>query len=271
MLLPESNAMDRSTLKPLLLLGVLAALGVGCSSSTDSSDAGTGGGAASGGGGAASTGGGSAGTGGGSAGTGGGSASTGGGSAGTGGGSASTGGGSASTGGGTATGGGGDGTFDGGCTVDPDCAPLSADGGFRCCTGACVDVRASVDHCGSCGGSCSAAHSTPACSAAMCVILGCDPGYADCDLDPNDGCESTPPSDPNNCGTCGVQCTYGPHSTALCTQSNCSIACDPGYRDCDQRSDDGCEVHSDADTQNCGLCGRQCMAPTATCFNGQCQ
>ena len=35
-----------------------------------------------------------------------------------------------------------------------------------------------------------------------------DPGYADCDGTPANGCEIHLDSDPNNCGTCGGICSY---------------------------------------------------------------
>ena len=47
--------------------------------------------------------------------------------------------------------------------------------------------------------------------------------------------------DPNNCGKCGISCVI-PHATAACAASSCAIgSCDPGWYDCDQDLQTGCE------------------------------
>ena len=47
--------------------------------------------------------------------------------------------------------------------------------------------------------------------------------------------------DPDNCGKCGISCVI-PHATAACAASTCAIgSCDPGWTDCDQDLETGCE------------------------------
>ena len=52
-----------------------------------------------------------------------------------------------------------------------------------------------------------------------------------------------------------------------------ACACHPGFADCDQQVDDGCEVDLQSDVNNCGACGRACNAPSGggiSCVNGAC-
>ena len=58
-------------------------------------------------------------------------------------------------------------------------------------------------------------------------------------------------ADPTNCGKCGISCVI-PHASAGCAASSCAItSCDPGWFDCDQDLQTGCE-------QTLGP-GEQCM------------
>jgi uncharacterized membrane protein YgcG len=79
-----------------------------------------------------------------------------------------------------------------------------------------------ITSCGACDVVCHATHGPVQCDAATlkCVVntvIGCDSGYADCNHDGQDGCESIPAKDPNNCGTCGHTCGGG-----TCTAGQCS-------------------------------------------------
>lgn len=47
--------------------------------------------------------------------------------------------------------------------------------------------------------------------------------------------------DPDNCGKCGISCVI-PQATAACAAGSCAIgSCDPGWFDCDQDLQTGCE------------------------------
>jgi hypothetical protein len=80
-------------------------------------------------------------------------------------------------------------------------------------------------------------------------------------------------SDVNNCGGCGQACAL-PNATAHCAGATCQVAsCLPGYRNCDAKAANGCEIHSDSDVFNCGACGTVCgpySNATAQCNGGFC-
>jgi hypothetical protein len=52
------------------------------------------------------------------------------------------------------------------------------------------------------------ANATPLCSNDACTFQ-CQPGFADCNLNAADGCESKLADDPANCGVCGRVCPAG--------------------------------------------------------------
>jgi hypothetical protein len=63
------------------------------------------------------------------------------------------------------------------------------------------------------------------------------------------------------------------HAGSVCLFGQCILThCESGYRDCDQRSENGCEVAPD-DPNHCGLCGRACQLDhaSARCEDGQCR
>lgn len=101
----------------------------------------------------------------------------------------------------------------------------------------------------------------------------CDAGFADCDADPRNGCE-TALGTIENCGACGDACMVR-HGAALCRapdvgSPSCLItACDPGFVDCNGRPSDGCETFVLLDSFNCGACGHLCT-PLDRCVSGQC-
>jgi sugar lactone lactonase YvrE len=183
------------------------------------------------------------------------------------------------------------------------CQLSSCPAGYDDCDGnpanGCETSLDTIQNCGWCGNACSAAHGTPACVGGKCVVSTCDPGYADCDKNPSNGCETalgatgscpcdalhgdcdhdpangceTSLDTPQNCGACGASCS-APNGTPACDQGVCGIAsCDAGFADCDCTVADGCEVDLRSDVNNCGGCGVVCTAPagkTAACAAGQC-
>ena len=78
--------------------------------------------------------------------------------------------------------------------------------GRTSCHGACTDLTSDDRNCGACGNNCSLDHGSSTCSQGQCQISSCHPGWANCDHDTNNGCETNVDSDRNNCGGCGVRC-----------------------------------------------------------------
>jgi hypothetical protein len=104
--------------------------------------------------------------------------------------------------------------------------------------------------------------------------------------------------DPQNCGRCGNQCSFG-HAQATCSLGKCQLdACESGFvntaglavngcecqtttggaetcdgkdNDCDGLVDDGFDLETSTD--NCGVCGRVCRYTNAMakCASGVCQ
>jgi hypothetical protein len=118
-----------------------------------------------------------------------------------------------------------------------------------------------------------------------CAGPDCDPDNADvyqgaveiCDLLDNN-CDGRVDetidiqSDPQNCGACGVSCT-SPQANGQCIEGRCQIVdCQPGYGDCDQVADNGCETalpsscgtceSAQAFGEPCGICGTGITACT---------
>jgi hypothetical protein len=134
----------------------------------------------------------------------------------------------------------------------------------------CETNLSSVNNCGQCGKVCSTANATPSCTSGQCVIASCNAGFADCDQNPANGCE-TNLSNVNNCGQCGKVCSTA-NATPSCTSGQCVIAsCNAGFADCDQNPANGCETNLSS-VNNCGQCGNVCSANngTSTCSAGVC-
>lgn len=159
------------------------------------------------------------------------------------------------------------------------CGPLSCKAGWGDCNsdmadGCELNLLNNIDNCGACGNVCAAvAHADRACANGACGFA-CNTGFADCNQDPRDGCETSTGSDPNNCGACGNICA-SPHATAACTGGTCTMgSCAPGWADCDGNPANGCESNIETDANNCGACGRQCphdqQGNALSCVSGVC-
>jgi hypothetical protein len=118
----------------------------------------------------------------------------------------------------------------------PGDAPADVPGDGECpeglasCSGTCVDLESSHEHCGECGEACDA---SMVCSEGECA-LECPALKTDC----SGSCVDTK-RDLLNCGACGNACTAGVHATALCESGVCAVLCDPGWEDGD--GDGSCE------------------------------
>lgn len=94
--------------------------------------------------------------------------------------------------------------------------------GFDECDGdlseACEQDLSELDTCGSCDVACTNEHGGIVCEDLKCKITSCADGYADCNDDPNDGCETGLIGNDENCGACGRDCSS---VGATCTVDSC--------------------------------------------------
>ena len=166
----------------------------------------------------------------------------------------------------------------GGCANG--CFIMSCYQGFAHCSndvndGCETSITKDPINCGVCGKVCAAPpNATAGCMGGVCNVGPCLNGFADCDNNPQNGCEATPLTDSKNCGKCGNACALPPNALPVCTAGSCSIgACDPNYLDCNKLYADGCEANVNGDIKNCGGCGKACPAyPNggAACLKGAC-
>ena len=164
----------------------------------------------------------------------------------------------------------------GSCTAGK-CAVTKCNDGFDDCdnnpdNGCEVDIKTDVRNCTGCGKVCNTPKGTPGCNNGCTVT--CDPGFGDCNKDATDGCEVELGKDLNHCGGCGMACGKVDHATSSCDAGKCVImGCEMGWVDCDQSYANGCEINTQGDVKNCGMCGKQCgqvQNGTAGCAMGAC-
>jgi hypothetical protein len=157
------------------------------------------------------------------------------------------------------------------------CAVAGCQGSFRDCDGQApngceVDILTNVTHCGGCGIACSLPNAVSRCDGGSCAIQSCNPGWADCDGNPFNGCETNTDSSTFACGGCGTVCSF-PNAGALCSAGTCQIgACNPNFANCDGQAANGCEVDTRTNLSNCGGCGQVCgfANGAGTCSGGTC-
>ncbi len=100
----------------------------------------------------------------------------------------------------------------------------------------------------------------------VCYNVVCAPGFADCNGNAADGCE-TDLATLGNCGACGAVCAL-PHASTSCVDGACQLAaCDPGSFDCDGDAANGCEPTPCDDGAHCGD-GGDCESQV--CVGGVC-
>ena len=171
------------------------------------------------------------------------------------------------------------------CSYD-NATPLCAGG--SCTPGACLDgfgdcdgdplndcevtFATNINHCGACGRVCDSGGTSGSayrCVAGECVVTTCPGGFGDCDGDASNGCE-TSLSTLNDCGSCGVSCSF-PGARASCSDGTCAfVACQPGFGNCNATLNDGCETPLNSDS-NCASCGDACdVVGGRMCSGGVC-
>ncbi|AKU93931.1 Tryptophan synthase alpha chain [Labilithrix luteola] len=112
----------------------------------------------------------------------------------------------------------------------------------------------------------------------MCMGTECPTPYATCNKFSGLAfkCETNLLTDDQNCGECGNVCPTGFGGrlmTTHCVAGKCQRECEPDGEvtsaDCNGNVDDGCEVHTSSDNQNCGACGVKCP-DGVNCHGGKC-
>ncbi len=91
--------------------------------------------------------------------------------------------------------------------------------------------------------------------------LVCPSGFADCDGNPANGCETNTNTDNLHCGGCNQFCFDG-----VCTDGVCVVPCDDGLVDCDGF---GNCIDLQSNDDHCGSCEIACLGG-AVCLNGEC-
>ncbi len=139
--------------------------------------------------------------------------------------------------------------MDAGCTA-----------GTKQCGASCVSVDDPAFGCTTTGcDPCGIPGSTATCDAGSCAFAGCAPGFADCNGDLSDFCETNIDTDPAQCGACGNPCSVA-NATAGCAGGVCTVgACTGGFQDCDGDALNGCEANTNLDHKSCGDCSTVCM------------
>ena len=121
------------------------------------------------------------------------------------------------------------------------------------------------NNCGGCGNKCVIAHATAKCTLGVCGISTCDPGFADCDGSPANGCEVNLKTDTSNCNACGAKCAPA-NAVGSCVAGACIVtSCTGNFQDCDGTPTNGCEADTSSSVTNCGRCGTP--GNPATCDN----
>lgn len=165
-----------------------------------------------------------------------------------------------------------------GPTCDEPCGTVDCAAAYdsACYTGICVagccgaKKRTGVTVCGTT--CCVPTNGTCSCTPAA---IACTTGYANCNSDLSDGCETLT----NTAAACGSSCTNCnvavAHADAKCVSgTSCDYnTCAAGWADCDGNRANGCETSTLTSTGNCGACGQACTAPSggsAICNGGTC-
>ncbi len=159
-------------------------------------------------------------------------------------------------------------------------------GDLTYCNGLCIDLKSDDNNCGACGNVCDRSgdggvlpdYAYYGCGASKCGQLKCLSGYADCDGDPGNGCE-TRLDTVNNCGSCNNACGAGQDCKQLLFEPRPECVCAEGMTYCDlacfgSRCLGQC-FDLATSKLNCGACGVDCTADRSDtmepeCINGMC-
>ena len=150
------------------------------------------------------------------------------------------------------------------------CSPETANCNGNPADGCEVSINQDPKNCGACGTVCAFKNAGATCKAGSCQLGTCNQGFADCNLNAADGCETKLDQDIFNCGACGTVCS-GVGGTPVCQAGKCQTVCKAGAGDCTAAP--GCETNLGLDPTNCGTCGNICQLLNASskCQGGTCQ
>ncbi|PCC73063.1 Putative metal-binding motif-containing protein [Nannocystis exedens] len=174
---------------------------------------------------------------------------------------------------------------DGACV--PGCNDMQpCESGLACCAEACVDPLNDPAHCGGCEPCPALPNAEASCAMGQCGLGACAAGFADCDNNPNNGCETqgecqcspgateacySGPGGTQDVGICkGGMHTCNPEGTGW---GPCDGEVLPGATDiCSNGLDDDCDGQVDEDADNDGdgwtVCGGDCCDEIGpTCLN----
>ena len=162
--------------------------------------------------------------------------------------------------------------------VESVCTIVECDGRFGDCdldasNGCESDLLSDLDHCSACGTVCAFEGAEAQCSGGVCGLGGCETGFADCDANADNGCETSIVDNDDACGGCGLVCDPE-NGAGACVGTICELSgCFGDYLDCDGDPFTGCEVDGDTSLSDCGACGNACSAEngSATCDRGVCE
>ena len=138
-----------------------------------------------------------------------------------------------------------------------------------------TNLMTEATDCGTCRNACTAPTGRTAyCASGACMVgATCAAPTADCDGASGNGCEVNVNTSVANCGACGAACD-ATNGTPTCASGACvSIACFPGFGNCDGSLGNGCEVDFASNDRHCGGCGNRCTFPNAaaSCALGACR
>ena len=156
------------------------------------------------------------------------------------------------------------------CPNNPDGTPgicsnhkCGCPAGKSYCSGlGCVDLASDGNNCGMCGNKCPAVTGAAppnadfGCVGGTCGVLACDTGFADCNSNLKDGCETDIVSNAN-CGACGKACPSG-ETCIIADDQSVRCACAAPLSLCGNEC-----VDLTSDLANCGVCGHKCPGPPA--------
>jgi Collagen triple helix repeat (20 copies) len=144
---------------------------------------------------------------------------------------------------------------------------------LHCTVPVTIDTQTDVHNCGSVGHDVTNLfpNGTAGCSGGTPVLLACNPGFANGNGNPADGCEVNLNTDLHNCGVLGEDVASLPNATGECVNGQPRIAsCNAGFANADGAIFNGCETNINTDPNNCGSPGNTLNFPNATaeCING---